>query len=295
MLAGGATRLGLTPPREFTTIAGTGGSVYGAYSGPWGSGLGRRGAIVAPRGEPPTAGGEPLRFWRSGGFDRKFSTSAPVSPQEAEARKAPAWLRALGEGARSVVSALNPFKAVLDKINPLGTILSAMLERLQPVLDPIIEIFSEIGVTLAKLLMPLLKALVPLLRLLVKVFDFAARIVAGIWNAIARAINAILGWLGVQLELIDLKTDEVKKKETEAAAEPKPAAPAADQAIRYDLPVVEINGSPLWIELLETAADKMLEAAEKMLEAAGRGSDEGTTAGTAGALGWELRNVGAVS
>lgn len=207
-----------------------------------------------------------------------------------------AALQQLAGAIGSVVSALNPFAAILNAINPVATIIQGMLTQLQPVLEPIISLLTEVGATLGKLIAPLLAALTPVLRILVRVFEFAAKIVAGIWNAIATAINAILGWLGVHLELIDLETDAVKKKEQERAQQPAQEQPqqpqAPSNAISYDLPVVQINGSPLWIQLLESAADKMLEAADKMLEAAGGNSAD--TAGGVSALDWELRRAGAV-
>ncbi|WP_287417799.1 hypothetical protein [Oceanithermus sp.] len=220
--------------KRIRTITGTGSSVYG---GTWGPGLGRGGAIVSPRWGAGVAGGAELPYWLrmfgTEGSDAKFGRSAPVyggpDPRiaiyqraafamtygginrlgltpEPEARKAPEWLTKLGEGVRGVLSALNPFKAVLEKINPVGTIIQGMLEELEPVLEPIVGIFTEIGKLLARIIAPVLKALTPILKALEPAFRAIGTAVAWLWNAFATVANALFGWAGVKLEKIDLNT-----------------------------------------------------------------------------------------
>ena len=218
--------------RRIRTITGTGSSVYGGTRGP---GLGRGGAIVAPGGQPGIAGGAELPHWLrmygASGSDAKFGRSAPVwspdpriamyqraqfsmtygginrlgqTPEPEATKKAPEWLTELGERARNVVSALNPFKAILDAINPLGTIVQSMLEELGPVLEPIVKVFAEMGKILGRVLAPALKLLTPVVQWLGNVLGAVARFVAGVWNAIARGLNAVLGWLGVNIPTVDL-------------------------------------------------------------------------------------------
>jgi len=47
------------------------------------------------------------------------------------------------------------------------------------------------------------RILTPVLRAVGAVFAWVADVVVGIWNALARTINRLLGWLGVHVETID--------------------------------------------------------------------------------------------
>ena len=49
----------------------------------------------------------------------------------------------------------------------------------------------------------LVRILTPVIRAVAAVFAWVADVVVGIWNAIAKTINALLGWLGVHIPTID--------------------------------------------------------------------------------------------
>src|SRR5690606_2891008 len=57
---------------------------------------------------------------------------------------------------------------------------------------------------LGVVLTPILKALFPVIKLFGLVILHAARLGSQIWNAFAKAVNAVLGWLGVNLKLINI-------------------------------------------------------------------------------------------
>jgi len=120
----------------------------------------------------------------------------------------------------------------LNKIlSPLNTIFTSMFNVLNPVIDgllqPIIGALSIMGQTLGQLIIPILQFFAPVIEALAKgfmwlynnaiqpltnaiiwVFNKIYNFVADIWNAIASAINFLLGWAGVHL-------DKMKKKGAE--------------------------------------------------------------------------------
>lgn len=93
---------------------------------------------------------------------------------------------------------------------------AAILGTLNTILDPVVSMFDA----LFSALMPIVQvavnlvqaALLPLTVVIEKVLApaiaFVARIIAGAWNALASAINAVLGWAGVKLPLINLDGDD---------------------------------------------------------------------------------------
>jgi hypothetical protein len=114
---------------------------------------------------------------------------------------------------RSVTAILNPFQTIFQGIvDVLGPLVNTILQ-------PIVGILTIIGNTLGKMLAPLISTiLVPITTLLTSAFiwlyNFAIMPfgnavifvfnalydgVAFIWNAIANAINSVLGWLGVHV------------------------------------------------------------------------------------------------
>jgi len=201
MAQAGVNRLGLTPEqaRQYNVIGGTGSSAYVGSGG----GLGRGGAVVAPREGPGIAGG-----WSSYQL-ADFDTAAREAGRAAEERRkreeaAAETMQRFTGAIGGVLEQLNPFAAILEAINPIGTVIQGMLERLGPVLEPITAIFAEMGKTLGGILAPALKLLTPIVQWFGDVLGAVARFVAGIWNAIARGLNAVLGWLGVSIPTVDL-------------------------------------------------------------------------------------------
>jgi len=72
------------------------------------------------------------------------------------------------------------------------------------VLEPITEVFAEIGRILGVILAPILRAITPILQALEPAFRALAIVISVLWNAIATFINALLGWVGVHLETINI-------------------------------------------------------------------------------------------
>ncbi len=284
--------------KRIRTITWTGSSVYG---GTWGPGIGRGGAVVSPRWGAGIAGGAELPYWLrifgAEGSDAKFGRSAPVyggpDPRiamyqraafamtyggidrlgltpEPEAKKAPEWLTKLGEGIRGVLSALNPFKAILEKINPVGTIIQGMLEELEPVLEPIVKIFTEMGKTLGRVLAPALKLLTPVVQWLGNVLGAVARFVTGIWNAIARGLNAVLGWLGVNIPTIDLAGGVQAQPPGEGA--PKPTwsgwgdATSATATIGIAATTTPVVATPGWVHTFGGHVDRFGQYVARLVE-----------------------------
>ena len=186
----------------------------------------------------------------------------------------------------NLLAALNPFAAILQKINPIGEILAAMLEKLAPALEPISTIFAEMGSILADVLLPVLKALAPVISFVGRVFKFVAGIVAGIWNAIASAINSLLGWLGVHIELIKFDTEKSLKKKKDAEKPPTtaPPKPPSEDArrIRYELPTAPVLAAPKWVDEMGRHVATFGKAVNQFAQVVDRSS---------GSLAWSVRGV----
>jgi hypothetical protein len=125
-----------------------------------------------------------------------------------------------GAGIVRAVAAIEPLSKVL---NFTTVIIDGIVKVIKPILEtvlrPLIGIFSILGQTLGKMILPLIQVLGPVLELLGKgfvwlynnailpfgnviitVFNIIYNIVAVIVNAIAEAVNFLLGWLGVHME-----------------------------------------------------------------------------------------------
>ncbi len=110
-------------------------------------------------------------------------------------------------------------QALLD---PIGTILSGVMDILGPLIEtlltPLVGIFRILGQTLGRIIAPLFEMLGPIIKGIAEVFvwlynkvlrpigngiitlfNVVANMVLGIWNGIVAAINAALGWAGVNL------------------------------------------------------------------------------------------------
>ncbi|WP_287408699.1 hypothetical protein [Oceanithermus sp.] len=222
--------------------------------------------------------------------------------QEVREMKTPGWqLKALGfigdlgKSIRGVLSALNPFKAVLEKINPVGTIIQGMLEELEPVLEPIVKIFTEMGKTLGRVLAPALKLLTPVVQWLGNVLGAVARFVAGIWNAIARGLNAVLGWLGVNIPTIDLAGGVQTQPSGEGA--PKPTwsgwgdATSTAATIGIAATTTPVVATPGWVHTFGGHVDRFGQYVARLVEEGIR-VQVGTSAGAAPQSGIWDRAVG---
>ena len=123
-----------------------------------------------------------------------------------------------------LIESVSSLRQILD---PITTILKAALQVIQPMLDtiltPIVGILQILGQTIGQMLLPVLQALAPVIKFLGDAFvwlynnvigpvgNLMFKIFATIWNAIASAINSLLGWLGVHLGTIDTSIDVLKK------------------------------------------------------------------------------------
>lgn len=161
-----------------------------------------------------------------------------------------------GDLISGVLPMIMSLSKVVKLMNPLQTILSAMMQILGPainkILNPLVGILNIIGQVLAMMIIPILDLLTPTLELIttafiwtynygirpfanamIWAFNMINNMVAYIWNAIASAINSILGWAGVHVSKMAMKSategflDEISKKDLEDAGE-------GEQVVRDD-------------------------------------------------------------
>ena len=128
----------------------------------------------------------------------------------------------IGQAGGQLLGMIMSIKSVSAVMDPLGTILAATLEVIQPIIDdilaPVIGLLRVFGKLLGVMIIPLLRILGPVVEALAKIFlwlyneifvpvgnfiiDIFVAIgnfVAWIWNGIADVLNALLGWAGVNL------------------------------------------------------------------------------------------------
>jgi phage-related protein len=130
------------------------------------------------------------------------------------------WLTQLMEAVKPIVdqftALISPLSSIKEILNPLQTIFSAMMDVLGPlintILAPIVGILRIVGTTLGAMIAPILSALGPIIKIIGDAFvwlynnvirPFANAIIwvgNAIYNGIAKAINFLLGWLGVHME-----------------------------------------------------------------------------------------------
>lgn len=155
-----------------------------------------------------------------------------------------------------IISSVGALQQILD---PVTTILQAAFQVIQPMLDtiltPIVGILQILGQTIGQLLLPILQALTPIVKFLGDAFvwlynsvvlpvgNLMYKIFATIWNAIASAINFLLGWLGVHLGTIDTSIDVLKKIDAGAlqTAGASAVGQTAAQSANYRSQSITIN------------------------------------------------------
>lgn len=152
--------------------------------------------------------------------------SSELGQLAGSASGATAWLEALGGPIVIVVKAFLEAAMGVDSlrriINPIAEVFNAMISILEPFIDqllnPILGMLNIIGLVLGTLLIPVLQLMTPMLEVLnagfLFLYNMAIRPVANaiiwamnminnavatVWNAIANAINAVLGWAGVNV------------------------------------------------------------------------------------------------
>lgn len=87
---------------------------------------------------------------------------------------------------------------LFDVLRILGTVIGQLLLPQLQILGPFLEILSK------ALLFFINKAVIPVANLFIEVYKWIAKGVVYIWNAIATAINFLLGWMGVHLEMMEM-------------------------------------------------------------------------------------------
>jgi len=302
LLYAGMNRLGLTPPPPeptYNTISGTGSSDYGASHEP---GLGRRGAVVAPREGPDIAGGARLDYnlanfdiedrWRASitnpttNYDLDAREAGTKAEAAQKAKQLTEWLGKMTGSVKSVLNALNPFAAILDAINPIGTIIQGMLEELAPVLEPITKVFADIGRLLGKIISPILKALTPILQALYPAFRALGTIIAWLWNGIATVVNKLFGWAGANLDYINLD-DTTDTTTTGSTTLPEPTDWGTDITNQVDTIGISAAPTPVvatpgWVATFGGHVDRFGAYVTRLVEEGIRITLEGGVATTAG-------------
>ncbi len=126
----------------------------------------------------------------------------------------------LGNVFTLIYAAAEPFLFLLTLLKPvIDAFANTIMPTINKLLSPFIGFLSIIGQTIGAIILPILAILSPLLEVVAQAFVFLYNYgilplanacifvfnvlydaVAFIWNAIASAINAILGWLGVHVK-----------------------------------------------------------------------------------------------
>jgi hypothetical protein len=146
---------------------------------------------------------DPSQF-RGGGFDAMGDMGIGSLLGEA--------LGPLGDMFMGLLGSLGPVMEIMD---PIGVILKSMFEVLGPLISealaPLLGILKIFGKIFAATLIPILNILTPVIEGVAKVMLWFANkvmipvsnFIIGIWNGIARMINSLLGWLGVNIAYAD--------------------------------------------------------------------------------------------
>ncbi len=126
--------------------------------------------------------------------------AAPGGP-EAMAAAVLMTLISESETFRRIVEAINPIlQAAADAV---GALIQPILPLINVVSSTLVPLFAAMGEVLGSLLLPVMQALFPVFRILGMAVIRVAQGFAWAWNTLAKVINAALGWLGVNIKLID--------------------------------------------------------------------------------------------
>ncbi|GEM88186.1 hypothetical protein [Meiothermus granaticius] len=151
-----------------------------------------------------------------------FTVTNSISTDDPRKARAEAGAGLIGAGLQfasgdivgGVFSLLGQFGNALSPLVDLFAQLGDILKAFEPLIRIVVQLFAvQLKPALNLLEFVLTKILLPPLLVV-------GRLIAGIYNAIASAINAVLGWLGVHLDLIDLSGSE------SASSKPGSSTPA---------------------------------------------------------------------
>lgn len=129
----------------------------------------------------------------------------------------------LWESAKALGSALA--QSLVAIVGPLGDVflkLAEASEPLQTVWKLLGEMFQALANVVGELLLPVFKLLWPVLRGFAWVVAEVALIIGSAWNALAWAINRMLGWLGVNIEYMDTAAIKESRNQIGGIAFPDP-------------------------------------------------------------------------
>jgi TP901 family phage tail tape measure protein len=171
----------------------------------------------------------------------------------------------------TLLSRSETFQKLMEQVNlvlePVIEAVGGLLDALWPAIDAILKMVT-VG----------LKPVIWILsNIVAPVFTFVAKIVAGIWNAFATAINWALGWLGVRLDTIDLNdqggipdvndpTKEIPKPEPLPDVPKPPTSPNNPVTETRRQAEIQFGNIPQAVQF--AVATPLMEAANTMLIAA---------------------------
>jgi len=142
---------------------------------------------------------------------------------------------ALMNFAQNLIEPLSPlsiFTAIMQQLDVKAASMNSLLETLQPVINALLYPFKFLGEIVGQALIPVMKALFPVFKFLGLVVGNVMLAMLNIYNAIARVINTLLGWLGIHLGLADTKpVEEGLKKLAEMTYEEAEALANANNAL----------------------------------------------------------------
>lgn len=178
--------------------------------------------MPAPPGLPAPGYGNMPTFG-AGAAPAGSPTSAPAPGLPAGPDAAGAFVMSLLSGAAGsigmvVQAILNPLTLLIPVFNGLMSVLGPVADA---VLAPLIGILTILGKVVGAQLVAVFEALAPVIDIIATAFVFLYNyaimplanavifvvnmiynLLTGIWNAIAKAINSLLGWAGVHLKTI---------------------------------------------------------------------------------------------
>ena len=142
---------------------------------------------------------------------------------------------ALMNFAQNLIELLSPlsiFTAIMQQLDVKAAFMNSLLETLQHVINALLNPFKFLGEIVGQALIPVLKALFPVFKFLGLVVGNVMLAILNIYNAIASAINTLLGWAGIHLGLADTKpVEEGLKKLAEMTYEEAEALANANNAL----------------------------------------------------------------
>jgi len=142
---------------------------------------------------------------------------------------------------------------------------AALVDALNPLIEELIDMFGQLIAPLVPIVDILVRILTPVIRAVAAVFAWVADVVVGIWNAIAKTINALLGWLGVHIPTIekdwrkDYGIDDGKggKAGTQIS---EITGPTRDLLVELMRPLRVLDSLPVYAASVERAIYSMREA-----------------------------------